>query len=493
MHHAGTYEPITLSETLFPTAPFKCGAYWCFQYQVQGKYDLSEVPPIRSMHLDQGIFAGSFPRFETIRRTYEVKPIGVKNNLEIDPHLHDWFSENKVPLKRSFEWQFRTSGEMECGLREESWEGFTERLITDHTWVENKYQSCLAIRPKRSDAEGSEILVRLSPSAETIWEKQKYDVPTLKAKTVYGVLMDMEIPNESRCTQIKSWLEKQLGSAVTKNSLTQKFLGIYTPLSITDRMPLSGCEQRSLEDYPISEMVKDARAETAKAESPIRIVWIYINNINQPPPTRVLLQIATLRKALSREMEIYLLTIGSDFILNAVSSNRIEFPEEFEKPDEIEDIFQDGIGWRPIEDQTFAADIRAWAKATLPFKTMEHDKRTEIPIQKPADTDPEFFKICQSTPFEFRAIGIETGKFRYSFIDGSVPWPEENQPFFTVNIVPQFLLPNNRYTQHRLDHVIEVCERFCLNPFQTQNGDIYRSWKIPRSMRPMEVCQWTEK
>ena len=498
LDEGGDYNEVDLDSTLFPAAPFQCGTHWCFQFQQEGKYENdTELAPIRSVHTDQGIFAGSKPRLETVQTTFQSSPIGIENNNRIDPHLEDWFSENNVVLKREFEWQFRDAEENDCGDEAAAWDTFSGTIDSKHDWVESEYDSCFALRPKRSDAKGAELLTRLAPSAETTFEKQRYDVPTEKAHVVYGLLIDLEIPSEQRCKQIKTWLENTVESAMASNSETHKKLGVYTPLSTLDGEPLSGCEQRTQQDFPLAQMLQDATSELAIQEKPVRIIWIYANNINQAPAQRVLTQILAFQQVLSDNgaLETYNLAIGSDFIIKYFQSDGL-IPDGFEDvvPELPDDPFRRGIGWRPIEDQTFGADIRSWAKSTLPFHSMIHDGRTEIPIRKWIDAvDAQRFKICQSTPFEVRQIGVVSPIFRYTIYNtSSLAWPQVEDPFFSVDIEPQFLLPKKIYTRQRVDAVIEVCLRFCDSRFQTKTRDIFSSWTETGGPRPMEVCQWTE-
>ncbi len=493
------YASIDLDKTLFPAAPVKCGAHWCFQYQIPGKFENDEEQaPIRSIHVDQGIFAGSKPRLQEVEITFTSEPIGIDNNVNIDPHLFDWFKENKVALKRKFEWQFRESPEDRCRLAATEWKVFKGNILTAHDWVENAFPTCFSLRPKRQDRKGAEILTRFRPSAETIFDKQRYDVPTQSAHVVYGVLIDLEISNDNRCEQIKKWLDSTIEGAIRKNSQTYKKLDIYTPLATDDGQALSGCEQRTMQDFPIAQMLRDARSEIAVSENPVRIVWIYVNNINQAPAERVLFQIAALQTSLEENgAQSYHLGIGSDFIIRFYDSSLI--PDNLKPADDTgeepeENPFRDAIGWRPIEDQTFGADIRSWAKANLPFQTMLHDRRTEIPIKKWREASAaKRFKICQSTPFEVDRLGIHSPKFEWTpNVVSSLPWPEDEDPFFAVEIPAQFLLSKKFYTRQRVDTVIEACLRFCSHRFQTKTREIFENWKETTGQRPMEVCQWTE-
>lgn len=490
------YEGVDLGRTLFPAAPFKCGTHWCFQFQQKGKYrNTSTLEPIRSVHTHQGVFAGTKPRLETVPLTFSTQPIGIENNNRIDPHLFDWFDENNVVLKRQFEWQFREPRQDDCGDQSRDWATFSGTIDSQHDWVETPFNACFAVRPKRSDLEGAEVLTRLGPSAETIFEKQRYDVETEKAHVIYGVLIDLEIPSDQRCTQIKTWLENTIESAIASNSESHTQLGIYTPLSTVDGEPLSGCEQRTQQDFPLAQMLQDATSEFALQEKSVRIIWIYVNNINQAPAERVLAQLVAFQDVLSNNFfETYNMAIGSDFILQYFQSGAAfgDLVEDIVVLDE--DPFRHGIGWRPIEDQTFGADIRSWAKANLPFHTMIHDDWTEIRIEKWKEAEEaKRFKICQSTPFDVFRIGLESPNFAYDVNTfGSLPWPAQQDPFFSVSIEPQHLLPKKIYRRQRVDTVIEVCLRFCDARFQTKARKVFDSWARTTGSRAMEVCQWTE-
>ncbi len=487
------YREIRLDDALFPAAPFQCGNHWCFQYQQTGKYE-NVLEPIRSVHSNQGVFAGTKPRLETVGTTFGSEPIGIDNNNRIDPHLYDWFGENKVVLKRGFEWQFRDPGGNDCGAATQPWASFSGEIDSKHDWVESASAACFALRPKRIDGRGAEVLIRLPASAETTFEKQRYDAATEIAHAVYGVLVDMEIPNDQRCNQIKDWLASTIEGAIASNSESHTLLGIYTPLSTVDGESLSGCEQRNQQDFPLAKMIQDARSELSLIEKPVRVIWIYVNNIDQAPADRVLTQIVGLQTALSNSFLTYNLAIGSDFIIQYFQQDS---PLDVfdEDPDGEFDLnpFKHGIGWRPIEDATFGADIRSWAKANLPFHTMIHNDRTEIPIKKWTDAaDAKRFKICQATPFEVDLIGLKSPLFQFTRLEPSLVWPDDQDPFFSVRIDPQILLPKNAYRLQRVDTVIEACLRFCDARFQTQSREVFQSWSQTPGERAMEICQWTE-
>lgn len=486
------YLPIDLGDTLFPAEPERCGEHWCFQYQVAGEYELpAEGSPLRSIHEDDGVFMGPAERFRRVQRTFDIDPLGLGHNEEIDPGRFDWFAENEVFLRRDYEWQFTavTNG---CEAPDESaWAPMGNPVEVDHIWTDQAVTTgiCFSARPDRRDVGGIVRQDFLVPSAETTWEEQAYVPPKVASPIVWGLMLDLEIPNESRCSQVKGRLIDIIERAIAARGDSVK-LGIYTPTDPETGDELGGCDQASERDYPLERMLRDAA--TAKAEAQpeeIRVMWIFANNIELPPSERILEQL---------ELFGFALLVGE-----AGGEGPVPFPDD--ETDLLENstrAYTWAIGsnvfmglfpwdtttpWRPVEDQTLAADVKAVAKSTLPFLTMRHVDETQVDLRPPARADarPLYFKVCDSTPDPVEAIGIEPGGAYFQMGD-TIPWPEfdDTLPYYLVFLEPQLLVPRSKYVRRREEVVVEVCTAFCDGPFRTRGGDDFAGW------RSRGNCQW---
>lgn len=474
------FVPIELGEALFPAQPYSCGGdFLCFQYQVDGLEELPEVPPVRSIHEDQGIFAGPDTSFERVIRTFDATPLAIEDNRAIDARIDSWFVDAEFPLKRDYEWQFVELEDGRCPVSEsfaaDDLGGFAvvaEPIEVDSEWTESDV--CIVVRPSRRVGPTVPVVRRLKPSAVTTFERQSYVPPRIDAPTLYAVLVDMEIPNTDRCAQVKDFLFGTLESAIEARGEAVR-LGIYTPLSGDDGQPTTGCEQGPRDTYPIDLILSDAiAAERSIEPQDARLLLIYVNNVEIPPGDRIVNQFVELSESLFEETDLsrYTWAIGSNAILDLVAWD-----------------FQ--TGWRPVEDETFRQDIVAFSRSALPFSTMDHSELKEISIEAPPDTAPLYFKLCQTSPFPYSAVGVTPGFPQFDRRTPAVEWPEEGQPFYTVPIEPQILVANTEYVQRRVDAVVEVCTAFCDGPFRTESGVDYDSWLRPGVQDPMEVCRWT--
>jgi hypothetical protein len=500
----GDFVPIELEQAPFPARPWECGKHWCFQYQVPGKYELPEEhpSPMRSEHVDQGLFMGAPERSWRVEETFDINPIGLGHNEKIDPNRFDWFAENDIPFRRDYEWQFSDWDGDECAEpRSEEWRAMDEPVEVAHAWTERAVIDswiCFNVRPIRTDEAGALRQARMVPSAETTFETQSYVPPKEKAPIVWGMLIDLEIPNETRCRQVKGRIIDIVEAAIESRGEAQK-LGIYTPTDPETGDELGGCDQAPVREYPFERMLRDAKtAESEKAPTEMKVLWVFANNIELPPPQRVLDQLDLFGLAL--------LAGGADLGGGEFGDEIPIDPEML--PEEYADLVVPAhtwaigsnvfmglfpwnvtTGWRPVEDETLAADINSVTKRTLPFATMLHEPETNVEIHVPAEAEsrPLYFKTCSSTPLPLDAIGITELSPEYGPID-TIPWPEFDDvaPYYRVSLDPQKLVPASAYVRRRMEVVVEVCTAFCDGPFRTRGGIDYNGW------RDIGVCQWTE-
>src|SRR5690606_28585146 len=144
-------------------------------------------------------------RRHTALRTFEVAPIGIERNTQVDPRRFDWFADNDIPLRRAYQWQLVARDER-ADLRPE--EACEQAAVTDRwapmdayvampqAWVEGA--RCFVARPVRSDGPGARVVVPFAPSAELIWEVQDYVPESERHPTLYAFLFDMQINNAGR-------------------------------------------------------------------------------------------------------------------------------------------------------------------------------------------------------------------------------------------------------------------------------------------------------
>ena len=483
LYQDGDYRPIDLENTFYPAEAYECEThYLCFQYQLQGRYEWpAEIErPMRSIHEDEGLYAGSIPRPQTVPTTITIDPIAIENNATIDPRRFDWFAINEVPFKREYQWQIVDSSREEYrgGVASEcdepsggAWGQVLQgdphdRIQPGSLWVEEP--RCMAFRPQRTDDDGIVLITPFTPSAVLTAEQQDYVPEEERPPVIYLYLIDLLIKSETRCENARQVILNRIDTSMGERTQNSVRLGTFTPTDPKTGRPLSGCEQRGDQDYPVRQIVEAIKGAAAELHPQnVRVVLIYLNNVELPPSNRILLQLYELSEELLVVENIltYPMAIGSNVVMGLLEWSYT-------------------VGWRPIDDETFVGDLKTWGEATLPFRTMLHDQATEVRVNIPVGARaPERFKICSLTPSGLVGVGLEPGGDLLSTTRKNYPWPENGVPHYRIALLPQVLLPNEEYERQSVSARIEVCERFCDLPFRTRSGADYDNW------REEEVCQ----
>ncbi|MBA2664037.1 MAG: hypothetical protein H0U74_17235 [Bradymonadaceae bacterium] len=460
---------LDLSKAPYAAEPYPCDRnYVCFQYQLPGRYNFpSDLAPIRSVHARHGVFPGSEARRHQAHQTFGVRPIAVENNSRLDARRQDWFADNKIPLKRGYQWQLvgRGSDTDPCAEPRSNWLELGARSALAEGWTSGAW--CVAARPKRDDNAGVIVKVPFKPSAELFWESQDYVPPEQTHATVYLFLVDLQISNAQRCKQVTDKIVGTASASLNARGSNVVRAGIYTPISADTGDSTDGCTQRARQDYPVSKMAEDIKNAAARfAPERVRVVLVYLNNMELPPSERLILQLYDFANQMYQTDELvpYSWLIGSNTLMGLA-------PWEW------------STGWRPIEDESFLADLKAFATYNVPFRTMDHDRFTQVPIRRPEGaTRPQFFKICDATP-QISHLVISGLAVRAS---GSVyHWPGDGALDYRVELEPQEFVAHVEYRRQRVVVVVEICERFCDGPYRTRSGVDYDNWQ------QSQVCQWT--
>lgn len=464
------WENLDLEQAIFPSAPFRCGASWCFQYQWDG-YRSWTGPPLRSVHEDEGYFASREARTREVGTTISIEPIALGKNDSIDPVLKDGVASLQPPTRRNFDWELRT-GAFPCeGTALVGGELSPFAAVSDPTWVE--VDACLVVWAKRRDERRLEVFSPVKPAAQTFWVEARYTPEVEEAPIAYNILFDLEIPSPERCREVQDTISDLFRESFgARGELAE--LGTYYPVDPSTGESFDGCAQSSTQDYPTSSMIRDADVFARRHDpSPIKVIWIYVNNIDVPPNSRLEAHFNAIG-----EEEFNRSTFVWGLGANGLLQSGLDWGE--------------AMGWRPIEDRTLSRDIRARARAILPFKTMLHDNFTRVKIEPP-EAEVEKFKLCASNPLPIQRIGLgrEPPTIYGTDVVRWVPWTDEFEIFyFLEGLEEQRAVPNNKYIRYEIVTVFEFCTRFCANPFRTQGGLDVESWTDPQFEPGMQVCQW---
>ena len=483
LHQDGDYRPIDLENTLYPAEAYECEThYLCFQYQLEGRYEWPDdvERPMRSIHEEEGLYAGSIPRPQNVETTITIDPIAIENNDIIDPRRFDWFAVNEIPFKREYQWQLVDSDrpDYKGGTAEEcddpsgtAWGLVTQgephdRIRPGSLWTDAP--RCMHLRPQRTDDKGIILTAPFTPSAVLTAEQQDYLPIEERPPVIYLYLIDLLIKSDTRCENARQVILNRIDTSMGERTQNSVRLGTFTPTDPKTGRPLSGCEQRGDQDYPVRQIVEAVKGAAAELHPQnVRVVLVYLNNVELPPSNRILLQLYELSEELFQIENIlpYPMAIGSNVVIGLLEWSYT-------------------VGWRPIDDETFVGDLKTWGETTLPFRTMLHDGKTEVRINVPVGAGkPERFKICSVTPSALIGVGFEPGGALEPPSLKTHPWPESGVPHYTVSLLQQLLLPNEEYERQPVSLRVEVCERFCDMPFRARSGADYENWQTE------EVCQ----
>lgn len=468
----GEYRHIALDEAPYPAEPYACGDdEQCLQYQVDGRYVMPDgESPIRITH--ENIWGGPRAELREVDQTFDIDPYAAERNEAVDPGLQDWFEENGVELRRDFEFQVVGRDDACQETTEGDWSRLEEPSGVDYDWVERP--SCFAARPDRRNGGAPERAEPIEPIPELFADRQIYTPESTEAPVVYAVLLDLQIASEARCDRTKEELLGMIEEAFEERDESAELLDVYLPRS-SEGDEIDTCDQQARRRYPVSTILQDARADVAGRDT--RLVWTYVNNSQLPPSDELGEDLGDIARGFEDEEELETLVWG--------------IGHEWMEVGAVLDVF---TGWRSLGNKTFEADITTFADNHLPFKTMEHDSTTEVDIAPPeGSNEPRYFKVCSAEP-AYDAIGDEPGEPpEFDRRSPAIGWPDGDlRPFYTIDLGEQLLVPNVEYEEHRVEVIVETCERFCDQPFRARSGDEYAQWREPEAAPAQEVCRWTE-
>ena len=483
-----------LSQAPYPSAPFECGKQdVCLQFQIEGQLTWPEPapvdapPPVRSLHEDGGIFGPIEFRQRVVEVTFGVEPIAIDNNIRFDPRRFDWFADERVPLKRSYEWRLLNSraglGERDAlehtlprcqrGSLLSDWERLSDATTLPEGWVDQA--SCLNARPKSDlqDFSPAEVIAPLPPSASLAHRGLRYQAPTLTPPAYLVTLTDLRVRSDYRCRQLKGELISSLKTGFKRfPAMTRVEIGDYQPVTPVGAEALSGCDQDRDRRYPVIQMLDEIKsAVNPIAPEPISLVIGYFNNSEDALPEHLAVELDTLFGELEQLEHVKAFGV-------AVTG----------------DVYPPGpwrhyIPWRATEVLSFEEQLDTLTKQIFPLRTMEFiSGETAIPLPAPpVDASPLSFKLCDLSPSSFMWIETSASPEPYTNRDGVYEWGNSGDPALYVELPHQDRVQDRDYYEQRVSVDYEVCTRFCDYPFRALSRVDYISWA------QVTACQWVSR
>ncbi len=465
----GQFHSLELSDAPFASEPYECDRlYWCVQYQIPGQWTPPpHQPPLRAIDARHGIFRATAPRIYEVETTFDIDPVGVDNNRSARPELFDWFDEENVPIRRTFQWGLvpSTAGDPPCTDRApEQWSTLSSRVSLPQDWMD--LTPCMAVRPLRSDRPGDEVRRPLIEGAMLYTEEVDRLLPEIEHPIMVVFLVDLEVVNETRCQQIVDAIGGQIFTTLDEEEITYRELGIYRPTE-PGGDPYSGCNQREGSRYPVNEIQVRADQVAATFEEPSTLLIVYLNNLHLPPSAAKSEDLDALLHEQDEEdnPQLFRWAIGSNTVSDAFD-------------------WDDVNPWAPIEDENFMPSIESTVKYNFPLKSTDFDGEDSIPLFRPnAAQSPQHFRLCTFSPAPV-LVGLPPLAPQPALAD-TWPWSDEQQPELYFDIPPQLFELNSYFRETEVTGVYEVCDAFCDRPFENRTGQLRDSW-----LDAIGECQW---
>ncbi len=466
----GRYQPIDLDEAPFPHEPYLCEPdRYCVQYQLHGQWSGQTADvPVRTIDSRHGIFESSRAILHEVEETFAIDPLAVDNNVTAMARLEDWFADEEIPLRRTFEWALTDgvpAGQSSCPSTPPlEWGTLEDRVDLPHGWID--FAPCFAVRPDRQDGQGMQIRRPLIRAPMLYADEVDVKIPETKHPTLVAFLVDLEIVSSERCNRAVDAIRDTIFDELDERDTLYRDLGIYRPGEINGP-EFSGCAQDSNARYPVSDILVEADQEAATIEEHSTLLVVYLNNLDSEFSEPAFDDLATLilENSPDRDPQIFTWAIGSNTVNLSLPWNRT-------------------TPWAALENDNFLPSIESTVRFNFPLRSTEFDGNDYITLSEPEDAeDPETFRLCSFSP-EPMAVGIPPNPSA-PYTTDTWNWPNQTEPNLYFDLDPQHFESYGTFREHRVRGVYEVCDDFCDNPFLSSNDVVYPAWRSQNG-----VCRW---
>lgn len=461
----GEYRPIDLLAAPFAAEPFDCDRlYLCFQYQVPGKWEVPDRPPLRALDRKLGVFDSSAARYREVETTFDIDPFPVENNSRARPELFDYFREAEIPIKREFQWTLSSRQDENCTFFGPPWSTLQSRVTLPQEWTKTPH--CFLVQPRHREDNGARVARPLLPGAVLYTERLDIPLPLKGHHTFVAFLGDTQILNRGRCETIFSTIETTVLDAFEEARAPYTNLGLFRPLDPNGE-EASGCDQDADETYPLFELFSEVTTEQALRGDEVVFLLVYLNNVELPPSNQKIEDTIDFFETFEDMEEIELITwsIGSNLI-------NFSFPWNVTTP------------WMPIETRDFSDVLEAAVTYRFPYQSHDLLMGSDLELPKPNQSSgPEYFKVCLTNP-DLEAIRTNR-LYSFNLLRRAFPWPEQDNPILTFDFVPRRFIPFAEMPRYRFTGIFDFCDDYCDSTFEGPDRARYPSW-----INSEGVCQW---
>lgn len=478
------YRPIDLSEAPFSHEPYECDRlYYCFQYQLDGDHTPDDdIAAVRAVDARHGVFDSPPARVHRIGETIGLEPVGIENNEASRPQRYDWFDEEEIPLRRTFEWTLLPeSNADDCRAAvADGWNALVDRIDLPRDWMNST--PCLAIRPDHRDGEGTQVVSRITPGAELHFEEIDLQIPPIDHPLLIGFLVDLEVASESRChsyidsirDEIFSTLDELDADPDRERSISYRDMGTFAP--IDDRGDeRSPCDQSDGNRYPTGALLGQAAEHAESFEEPSVFVLVYLNNVDLEIPSGKV-----------SDLERFFAHVPLEDLPSFSVPNPLRFPWMIGSSSVATQFsWAETTPWGALEDDNFLPSVESSVVANFPLRSRDFDDDDSIPLLEPhAADDPEYVRVCQFTPHPW-AIRLPPSGASRTYDTDTWEWPGGGAPQLLFDLPPQQFVRFRSFHHTRATGAYEVCDAHCDGPFVSPDDNVRSSW-----LDASGVCRW---
>lgn len=299
--------------------------------------------------------------------------------------------------------------------------------------------ACAWVRPRRPLGGPPVGRQTVEVRAEVSRFQYVYRPPIERAPIVFVPFFDLEIPNPARCEEAEGLFLSAVLEAATEASARTGAPVLALPAVELAEVDGVACRQADFRAFDVSQVLqrtREAVRQAFPAETRVRVIWIYAQNLSLPISTGIISSFTSLRSQFrTGDISDYMLAVTPDGTTDQLVADRT-------------------IPWLATEEPQFRRAIRNALEAVWPFSTVVHTNGTLVSLVSDQDRNRfEAYRICRSGAI-VRPVGEETGgpgTFRPGLLG----------PAVRMNLQTQILVPSDGLFEPAVVVEWAGCEDYC--------------------------------
>lgn len=455
----GLWTPIDFDAAPFPSGDYDCPRATCFLFSLRGRYQ----PPadgivLRSVHAHHGTLKAGASDVEPLQTTLSAKPRFRAGNAQVALAIDDALSPANTPVRRRFRWNLvESDGACEpAPVFEAITEGVEEVPFRGQPSDAGRY--CVTLQPVADDA-GAAVTVAAEAFTHPVLEAHtlRYVAPHEKAPVYLQVIVDLEIPNATRCEATVAKVQERLQPLLRHGPGGGH---AFEPIWLAQNGGVK-CRQDAsarLDAASLAETIKQYANQHAPGRFGAVVVFVYLSNLALP--MRV-------------ETEAALVELVDSFFLEPLARASLWVMSNTTARGEWEArYFQ--TAWTSPFDKAFEDLVKTYDTQRFPVRSSLHraTDRIELASAGSVGGTDVLFKHCSATP----VVRLKQG-------DRSIPTSQVVSPVlpgepisFTVDLEPATRVEAVEWSDQVVTVRYELCRRWCTHPFESATGQPQPAW-----------------